>query len=313
MYIDLNYKPRLSDMKSLGDFIAEEAGAAEAAGGNGAATSASTFQDRTGYRETFLGDFVVPWPIPGGDHANDVLPIEGTDDNLLDYQHFSIMMSASRKMAMVVGVNIDGRTSVSIKRGNDKWYFDGRIPNDAQLGNDLYASNLLDRGHLVRREDPNWGEQAQVANDDTFHFTNCSPQMAAFNQKTWLSLENYILDNSRRWRDLATVFSGPIFRDDDIEYRKARIPSAFWKVVAFLSDEGKPSATAYIIDQKEELTELEAAFGKFRTYQCSVRSIEQLTGLSFGALAQYDGLSNEEEIKGEVVKHEITGPADIRI
>ncbi|WP_371705018.1 DNA/RNA non-specific endonuclease [Cupriavidus sp. L7L] len=68
--------------------------------------------------------------------------------------------------------------------------------------------------------------------------------MAGFNQKTWLSLENYILQNTRRWKERATVFSGPVFRDDDRTYRGARIPSAYWKVVAFVSDTGQPSATA---------------------------------------------------------------------
>ncbi|MEG2138217.1 MAG: DNA/RNA non-specific endonuclease, partial [Oscillospiraceae bacterium] len=40
----------------------------------------------------------------------------------------------------------------------------------------------------------------------------------------------------------ATVFSGPVFADDDRLYRGIRIPKAFWKVVAYLSDDGKPSA-----------------------------------------------------------------------
>jgi endonuclease G len=82
------------------------------------------------------------------------------------------------------------------------------------------------------------------------------------------------------------------------EYRDARIPAAFWKVVAFLSDDGKPSATAYIISQDSNLA-LEAAFGKFKTYQCSVLSIEQKTGIDFGNLSQYDGLSNEERNAGK--------------
>jgi endonuclease G len=118
-------------------------------------------------------------------------------------------------MAMFVGVNIDGATSVKIERSKDKWFYDGRIPVEQQIGEELYAGNLLDRGHLVRREDPNWGDAAQRANDETFHFTNCSPQMAGFNQKTWLSLEDYLLKNSRAWQERITVFSGPVFADDD--------------------------------------------------------------------------------------------------
>jgi endonuclease G len=178
--------------------------------------------------------------------------VEGSGDRL-DYQHFSIVMSKSRRIAMFVACNIDGSTSKTIDRGDDKWAYDGRIPLDAQIGEELYADNDLDRGHLVRREDPNWGtdESAAVANEDTFHFTNCSPQMGAFNQRTWLGLENYILQNTRRWQDRVTVFTGPVFRDDDPVYRGIRIPVAYWKVVAFVHDDGRPSATAYVIDQSK--------------------------------------------------------------
>jgi endonuclease G len=84
-------------------------------------------------------------------------------------------------------------------------------------------------------------------------------------------------------------------------------------VVAFLSDDGKPSATAYIISQEFELGQLEAAFGKFKTYQCSVLSIEQKTGIDFGNLSQYDGLSNEERNAGQAIAREIKSPADILV
>ena len=190
---------------------------------------------------------------PGPSRRDDVFPVDGEEDGRLDYMHFSVVMSRSRRIAMFTGVNIDGSESVSVPRGSDRWSLDGRIPATAQAGEALYTDNGLDRGHLVRREDPNWGPEAATANGDTFHFTNCSPQMAAFNQKTWLSLEDYILKNTRRWRDRVTVFTGPVFREDDRLYRGIRIPLAFWKVVAFLSDEGNPSATAYMIDQEKEL------------------------------------------------------------
>jgi endonuclease G len=231
--------------------------------------------------------------------------------NRLDYTHFSITLSRSRRLALVAGVNIDGASSVEVDRGRDAWAYDGRLPSDAQLGEELYADNLLDRGHLVRRQDPNWGQDAHTANADTFHFTNCSPQMAAFNQKTWLELEDYILDNTRRWKARATVFTGPLLREDDPTYRGVQIPTAFWKVVAFLGDDGKPSASAYMIDQRRELGKLELLFGALKTYRHSVDQIETLTGVRFGDLADYDGFSNEERLTGTRIEAAIRGPEDI--
>jgi endonuclease G len=313
MQVDLNWRPRLSDMAFPSAVGRELASGALEAARRGPRTSApETLADRKGYAVDFLGDFIVPLPEPTGANKQDVLPVGSDAKGRLDYTHFSVVMSRRRRMAMFVGVNIDGSTSVSINREGDKWSLDGRIKADAQWGEELYAGNLLDRGHLVRREDPNWGSDADIANEDTFHFTNCAPQMAAFNQKTWLGLESYILDNSRRWKDRATVFTGPVFRDNDIVYRGARIPSSFWKVVAFIDDAGKPSATAYMLDQAKELAQLEAAFGAFKTFQRSVRHVERIADLNFGMLSQFDGFSNEERATGVEIESSLTSVEQIR-
>lgn len=312
MAFDADYRPRLADMRRLpiGGVTGLESMFEKRPRGP-RTTDAADLANRTGYDAAFLGEFHVPWPVARGPRADDILRV--ADGNRLDYLHFSVTMSCSRRMAVFVGVNIDGSSAVKIERTPDRWSLDGRIAADQQIGEALYAGNGLDRGHLVRREDPNWGPDAQTANADTFHFTNCAPQMSGFNQKTWVSLESYLLDNTRRWRERVTVFSGPIFRDDDRLYRGVHIPTAFWKVVAFLGEQGKPSVTAYMIDQVRELSTLEAAFGAFKTYQRSVRQIEQWTHLDFGHLAQFDGFSNEEEATGTRIEAELASPADIRV
>jgi endonuclease G len=307
--VNLAHCPRLADLQPITANPSPHAAALRSAP-QGRVTPASQLEGRSGYSGDFLGEFVVPWPTTS--MPDDVFPL-GNPDNRLDYTHFSISMSRSRRVALYVGVNIEGSRSVEIVRHQDAWAYDGRLPVEAQIGEDLYRDNLLDRGHLVRRQDPNWGAEAQTANQDTFHFTNCSPQMSAFNQKTWLELEDFILDNTRRWKERATVFTGPVLRSDDPLYRGVQIPRAFWKVVAFLGDDGKPSASAYLIDQTRELDKLELVFGALRTYRRSVVQIEQLTGIRFGELARYDGFSNEELITGTRIEALIQGPDDIRL
>ena len=301
--VDLTYRPRLADLRPL------LPDAASGLRGGPRITPAADLADRQGYSADFLGGFPVPWPRPSAALAADVYPLPTADR--LDYTHFSVTLSRSRRLALWVGVNIDGGQQVEVPRSRDTWAYDGRVPLEAQLGEALYADNLLDRGHLVRRQDPNWGPAAVQANGDTFHFTNCAPQMAAFNQQTWLELEDYILDNTQRWQARVSVFSGPVLREDDRAYRDTQIPEAFWKVVAYLGDDGKPSASAYLIDQRRELDELSIAFGRLRTYQCSVLRIEQLTGIDFGPLSDYDGFSNEERATGSRVERVIAGPSDI--
>ncbi|MEO6511943.1 MAG: DNA/RNA non-specific endonuclease, partial [Nocardioides sp.] len=101
-----------------------------------------------------------------------------------DYTHFSLEMSASRRLARWVAWNIDGLRLFpgdSIPRSDD-FRLDPRLPADAQTGEDVYAGNDLDRGHIARRADLLWGtlEEAQQANHDSFFFTNITPQMNDF-------------------------------------------------------------------------------------------------------------------------------------
>lgn len=318
--LDLEKIPLLRDMTRLGSGPAPSFTESIAVLERGPRVSPpEDLAGRSGYDQNFLPGFPVPVPKPTGERLEDQLTLE-EGGTLLHYTHFSLSMSRSRKLAMFTALNMDGSRAVIIKRTPDKWSYDGRVSIEAQIGEEVYVDNDLDRGHLVRREDPNWGtdEEAHIANADTFHFTNCSPQMHAMNAVTWVGLENYVLKNARVWKERVTVFTGPVFREDDLTYRGMKIPLAFWKILAFLSDSGRPSATGYMVDQETELSTLEAAFGRYKTYQRSIRYIEQITGLSFGRLKTYDGFSNEEIQSGvprgrQRIETVLESPDDIRV
>jgi len=108
-----------------------------------------------------------------------------------------------------------------------------------------------------------------------------------------------------------TVFTGPVFRDDDMLYRgRYRIPAEFWKVVAMVKPDGALSATAYLQTQKNLLDDLEFAYGSYKTYQVPVERIEHLTSLDFGNLRSFDPLAGQEAVFAGIV---IEGPRDIRL
>jgi endonuclease G len=262
--------------------------------------------DRAGYDPAFLGagPLRVPFPRLSAGLRSQVTPVDnaasGADRYRLDYTHYSVVMHASRRMALVTAVNIDGARIERRKRsGKDKWAFDPRIPQSAQIGNELYAGNELDRGHLVRRLDPTWGSQAAEGERDSFFFTNCAPQHAGFNQRLWLELEDYLLDNAATRGFRATVFTGPVFGADDPAYRDVLLPKAFWKVAVMIDDAaGALSGTGYLVSQASLLTDLEFVFGGVRTYQVPIRDIESWSKLTFGALRAHDPLGRIESAPG---------------
>ncbi|MGQ3479725.1 DNA/RNA non-specific endonuclease [Paenibacillus sp. TY11] len=262
------------------------------------------FEGSTGHDPAFLGDGQdVPHPKLSSALARDVAKLDN-GENILNYTHFSIVMSKSRRLAFYTVVNIDGKQSKDAER-DDNWRYDPRIDESYQCGNELYKRNKVDKGHLVRRRDPIWGTNSEEANKDTFHFTNCAPQHCSFNQSSnlWLGLEDYLLNHAKNNQQKMTVFTGPIFRENDIVYRGVQIPEEFWKVAVVVKDNGERSTTAYLVSQKPFLNDLEADVpGAFMTFQVKVSLIEGLTGLDFNDLRNYDPLERQEATIGNPIE-----------
>jgi endonuclease G len=271
------------------------------------------YENRPGYNPKFLG-FEAAFPRLTNISRPKAFALPGVSGDRrfeLKYHHYSLMFNKERKLAFVAGVNYNPTAQVQFQReGNDKWFYDPRVTPEEELqaGDDLYASNPLDRGHLVRRADAAWGnseEEAKLANDDTFHFTNCSPQHAITNQgkvkeappglKLWGKLEDYVAAQGKKTKRKLCVFNGPVFRTTDKLYRGVKIPKEFWKLVVFANDAGDPAAVAFVLTQAELIQGLEEEFqvGEYKAVQVRVKDLETKTGLDFGRFRDWDTLEKE--------------------
>ena len=261
------------------------------------------YADRGGYDAKFLGQS-LDIPLPDVTNAADVLTFStnGRPERVLRYEHFSVVMSKSRRMCRYSAVNIDGKQRAKVER--TQWRTDPRIPKDAQISKECYGSApKFSRGHMTRREDPVWGapQVASRANDDSMHVTNAVPQMQTFNAGVWLDLENYALFHARQDEMKISVFTGPFLTADDPVMFGVPIPVEFWKVIAFIHDDtGQLSATGYTISQSSFISEDEFVFGQHKTAQRTIASIEQRAGLSFGDLSRHDPFVEPEGIEPEL-------------
>ncbi|MDF2736980.1 MAG: nucA [Nitrososphaeraceae archaeon] len=264
------------------------------------------YKNRNGYDANFL-EKNVPLPSITDDLIDDVVKLKNSNNEELKYTNFSLVMSKSRRLAFYTAVNIDGSQVQQVERDKDLWYYDPRIEREFQYGPELYSNNDLDRGHLVRRLDPVWGSNFKDANEDTFHFSNCSPQHKNLNQKIWLDLEDYILRNADVHDLKVNVFTGPVFNQNDLIYRgKYIIPSEFWKVVTIVKndDDHSISSTAYLQTQRQLIEGLKFVFGEYKTYQVSITKVESLTRLDFGNLRNFDPLSKRKDIPVKIINDE---------
>jgi len=249
-----------------------------------------------GYDPNFL---TVTAPLPA--------PPAAVEVRELAFTHFTVLLQPDRRLAVVTGVNLDGAQLLDLDRGDD-WHLDPRVAAAEQVGPELYADNDFDRGHLVRRRDPVWGDSttATQANLDSFTYVNAAPQAALFNQgpTLWAGLEDYLLDHARTYRQRLSVYTAPVLADDDPTYRGVQIPRRYWKIAAWTTDTEAGSqtlaATGYLLDQTDLLPPILQAeqrtlepgqpppLGAYRTFQVPLVDIATLTGLDLGPLLAAD-------------------------
>lgn len=279
------------------------------------------YAGRGGYDRNFLGEgdqIVVPAPI-----AKDpsVIAPAKSGDTELRYENFSISMHGKRRLALFTASNVTGepklrrpdprktytRKALSGLDKNDleKWFTDDRLDPKFQVPDYFYSRDggNFDKGHIVRRDDVAWGQtydKLRRANGDTYHVTNCSPQIAIFNRSTlgednWGDFEDVVLSQAAGER--LCVFAGPVLDDADPWFlgkagprkpMKLQVPSRFWKVVASRV-EGGIAVYALLLEQDLSLmpqTEPQEGEefvlpGAFEKSLVRLKDIEGWTGVLF--------------------------------
>ena len=245
-----------------------------------------------GYQTSFLGaQHPIALPRFTPRLARSVLYQEGLRDKAFaDYATYTLAMHQGFRAPLFAALNIHRESDPGTSRKDD-WRIDERVGEVNQLGPDYYSNNPWDRGHVAMREAAAWGKtkrDAQLADDDTFYYTNAALQHKNFNRDEWVELEKWVLEFAENEATRVTEFSGPIFGDFMRTIRPAGrpaafVPSAFFKVMAFLDKTGKLAVRAFIVMQDE--ASLADMSGRKRynnqIYQVSVAEVEARTGLLF--------------------------------
>ena len=282
------------------------------------------YDNRQGYDPDFLGPSVpLPQVIDAADVAAPLLGTAAFPQYELKYQHFSVVMNRRRRLALFTAANVDcspasrrpdptrryDRDSLGGLTDDDRerWFLDPRLAPEHQLPDVFYDRDrqAFDKGHLVRRAAIAWGDsyaRLRRANGDSFHVTNCSPQVPHYNRARrdprdglWGDLEEEVERQARAER--LCVLAGPVFsaQDRDFAGRDARgrgtagdvvvpIPSVYWKLVLAKAG-GRLEAFAFWLPQ--DLTGVAFEFAvaaDWRRFRISVAELERkLAVLAFPA------------------------------
>jgi endonuclease G len=278
------------------------------------------FSSRRGYNPAFLNDpdqdpslGAVSVAMPEAQDQR-VLARTKSGGDVLHYENFSVKMHAARRLALIAASNVTkaprlkkpqagkdySRKGLSGLGDNDqeRWFTDPRLDEKFQIPDIFFTKDrgAFDKGHIVRREDVAWGRSYKIlrrANGDTYHVTNCSPQVAGFNRSAagednWGDLENQVLSEAANER--LCVFAAPVLDSADQVFTgkgannsvlRARIPRRFWKVIVARVEDGI-AAYGFVLEQ--DLAEVEVEFTvpeEFIAAMTPIADIADMTGVTF--------------------------------
>jgi endonuclease G len=298
----------------------------------------SDYSLRTGYSPDFLNapdqeSLLAPVRIPmPSAKQRSVLARGRNGESILHYENFSIAMHAKRRLALFSAANVteeerlrkpDARKKYTRKaltglgaNDQERWFIDPRLEERFQLPDNFFTKDrqAFDKGHIVRRDDVAWGatyDNLRRANGDSFHVTNCSPQIAEFNRSNkgeanWGDLENLVLSEAANER--LCVFAGPVLNDADEVFIgkgdggitiRAKIPSRFWKVIVSRVEDGI-AAFGFVLEQDLSDVQFEefTVPPEFKPAMYPIQDIEEMSKVRFDAsirrVDQYETLRGAE-------------------
>lgn len=161
------------------------------------------------------------------------------------------------------------RTNKLVERAN-RFLVDPKIATGS-ANNDDYAKSGFDRGHLAPAADMSFDWEAM---EESFYYSNISPQMPGFNRGIWKRLEEQV----RNWAqlyDTIYIATGPVLQSDlpAIGPNRVSVPKYYYKAILTYTQRHQ-EAIALLLPHESSRQSLQH-------YVISIDSLESLTGIDF--------------------------------
>jgi endonuclease G len=214
-------------------------------------------------------------------------PRHNNDSTYVKHFAYSLSYNEATEQASWVAYKLDSLELASNFKRKNLFYIDTLVLTGTATNVD-YKNSGYDRGHLAPAADMVWNEQAM---NESFFYSNISPQLPSFNRGIWRTLEIELRKLALKYGSLY-ITCGPVFQDTDsaIGENKVVIPTHFYKTVLVYNSEIKQSI-GFIFPHKK-------CIGEIFDYAVTVDSIENITGLDL-----YHKLPKKEEnlIESEIM------------
>lgn len=210
---------------------------------------------------------------------------------------FSIEYDTEKRHSKWVAFTFDNSSAqINWNRNNWEWTSwegdpfqpDPLLPSDVRIGDEEHKKDRYDRGHLCASADRLYSKDA---NEQTFYYSNISPQLSGFNTGIWLDLENKVQNwgSNANMRDTLYIVKGGTIRDGEFyDSRGAHgtivkdmdtmsgivVPAHFFMALVTRKSESF-YGIAFYFDHKERHT------GGLSDYAITIDELEELTGIDY--------------------------------
>lgn len=212
-----------------------------------------------------------------------------------DVLNMALEWNAAKKHAQWVAFAFNEVTSWDRQVGrNEKWLPDAALPTDMQVVENDHKKDGFDKGHLCASEDRQYSKEA---NEQTFLFSNMSPQLNKFNGGFWMKLEALVqswgysvstggfhhvyVTKGGTLNELAANLSGDGYSTDAKGYTVKGLACPKYYYMAVLAEKnGEYQSIAFLVPHDGSLTTKPTA-DDFKRYVVTISQLEERTQTDF--------------------------------
>ena len=198
------------------------------------------------------------------------IPEVKSTDTVIVHAAFSLMYSEKNEQASWVAYQLLQSNSGLKQARSNRFLVDPIVKTGSATTQD-YLKSGYDRGHLAPAADFGWSVEAM---NESFYYSNMSPQLPGFNRGIWKKLETQV----RNWASLDSciyVVTGPILNDSlkKIGPNGVSVPRYYYKVILDFYSKS-PKGIGFILPN-------ESSSASLLDFAIPIGEVEKITGINF--------------------------------
>lgn len=198
------------------------------------------------------------------------IPVTTKKDVVVKHIGYTLSYNEKHEQANWVAYELtEAETHKVVNRTND-FHPDNAVKTSSATNID-YIGSGFDRGHLAPAADMSWSKRSM---EDSFFYSNMSPQVPGFNRGIWKKLEEQVRQWAIQNKDIYVV-TGPVLENNlpSIGPNKVSVPRFYFKVILDYT-EPELKGIGFIMPNASSTLPLQS-------YAVSIDSVEHVTGINF--------------------------------